>query len=39
MKLTMGKYDLEIGGRYLDELRDSTADKEDMPTLRNRLQD
>ena len=39
MKLTMGKHDLEMGGRYLDELRDSTALKDDMPALRNRLQD
>ena len=39
MKLTMGKHHLEIGGRYLDELRDSTADKHDMPNLRNRLQE
>ena len=35
----MGKHDLEMGGRYIDELRDSTADRRDMPTLRYRLQD
>ncbi|MDE0198052.1 MAG: phytanoyl-CoA dioxygenase family protein, partial [Caldilineaceae bacterium] len=39
MKLTMGKHDLEIGGRYLDELRDSTDIRTDMPALRDRLQD
>ena len=39
MKLTMGKHDLEMGERYLDELRDSTADRKDMPALRSRLQD
>ena len=39
MKLTMGKHDLEMGGRYLDELQDSTADRHDISTVHNRLQD
>jgi hypothetical protein len=37
MKVTMGKVELEVGGRYLTELRSSNDILTDMEALRNRL--
>ncbi|MEM7027963.1 MAG: phytanoyl-CoA dioxygenase family protein [Chloroflexota bacterium] len=37
MKLTMGKHELELGGKYLGHLTDSTDIMTDLPALRSRL--
>jgi ectoine hydroxylase-related dioxygenase (phytanoyl-CoA dioxygenase family) len=39
MKLTMGKRELEVGGKYLDLLRDSTEARTDFPELRARMKE
>lgn len=37
MKVTMGKYELEMGGKYMDRLRESNHLMGNLPALRSRL--
>lgn len=39
MKVTIGQRELEMGSRYLTELRDSSGIREDTEALRNRLRE